>query len=70
MKETSQFLGWGVNAVTQESSEPVLFDLVLEGTAADAQEFSRLCTILVRFVQSIDNHLFFNDLGKGVDGVF
>ena len=59
-----------MNAVTQESLESVLFDLVLEGAAADAQEFSRLGPILIRFVQSIDNHLFFSDLGKGVNGGF
>jgi hypothetical protein len=56
-----------VNAVTQESLEPVLFNLVLEGAAADAQEFSRESPVLVRLVQSIDNHLFLSDLGKGLN---
>ena len=37
--------------------EAVLFDLVLEGAAADAQKFGRLRAILIRFIEGIDDHL-------------
>ena len=59
-----------MKAVTQESLEPVLFDLILEGAAADSQDSSRKSPILVRFIQSIDNHLFFSELGKSFNFFF
>ena len=70
MNQVAQLLGESANQVSREKLEPVLFDLILEGTAADSQDSSRKGPILVRFIQSIDNHLFFSDLGKGVDGGF
>lgn len=51
--------GWGVNRVAQAKEmsanyvaqlEAVLFDLVLEGPAADAEEFRCLGSILIGFV--------------------
>ena len=46
--------------------QSVFFDLVLEGAAADAKEFGCLGTILVRFTQGIDDHLFFSHMGDGL----
>ena len=42
--------------------EAVFFDLILEGTAADAQNFGGLCSILVRSSEGIDDHLLLGQL--------
>ena len=56
-----------MNAVTQESLEPVLFDLVLEGATANAQKLSRLGPVLVGLAQCIHDHLFLSHMGDATD---